>query len=106
MPRTVRWLTAAAVLLVTAADARAFFFKGWPGDGRAKPQSLLRLGTPDEGVQPPGEDDWPSPGDDTSLPGGGSSAIPAVPEPGALVLAAVGMGALAVAQRCRRARAR
>jgi hypothetical protein len=100
--RAARWLAVAAVIPTVTANAHAFFFKGWPGDGRAKPQSLLKPGTPDEGGRPPGAGDGPNPGDDTSSPGSGG---PIVPEPGAVVMAAVGIGVVAIVRRCRRSRA-
>ena len=103
--RAARWLAVAAVIPTVTANAHAFFFKGWPGDGRAKPQSLLTPGTPDEGGRPPGAGDGPNPGDDTSSPGSGGPIVPAVPEPGAVVMAAVGIGVVAIVRRCRRSRA-
>jgi hypothetical protein len=101
--RAARWLAAATLLLAMAADARAFFFKGWPGDGRAGSRSLLQPQTPGEGEPPAAAEGGPYPGGDTSEPGGGVPVVPAVPEPGAVVLAAVGLGATALAHLWRRA---
>ena len=99
----IRWLTAAAVCLAMSANARAFFFKGWPGEGRAKPESLLKPGTPDVTGQPPGDVDEPNPGGETNPPGGGP-VVPGVPEPGTVVLACLGIGAVAFTRRLRRTR--
>jgi len=98
--RAVRWLAAATLILATTADARAFFFKGWPGDGLLRTPTLLgpRPNPGDHDDQPPGGINEPNP-DDGSKPGGESPVLPAVPEPGTVVLAAVGLGALALARR-------
>ena len=98
--RAVRWLTAATLILATTADARAFFFKGWPGDGLLRTPTLLgpRPNPGDHDDQPPGFE--PSSGFGSLIPPGGESPVlPAVPEPGTVVLAAVGLGALALARR-------
>lgn len=94
----VRWMTAVGAFLVMSAAAPAFFFKGWPGDGREQPRSLLRPGNPDAGGRPPGETDEPNPDDGTSSPGGGGPIAPDVPEPVTAVLAAVGIGVVAIAR--------
>jgi hypothetical protein len=97
-----RWLAAAACL-TAPAEARGFYFAGWPGDGLDRAPSLLGPVTPDPGDQPPGGVGDPGPGDRTSAPGRGGPLVPAVPEPGTLAMAAAGIVAVALARRRRRA---
>jgi PEP-CTERM motif len=102
--RVIRWLTAVGVFLAMSATAPAFFFRGWPEDGRVNEESLLKPGTPDVEGRPPTNEGEPNSGGDTSLPGGGGPVRPNVPEPGTVVLAAVGIVAVAIVRSRKRNR--
>lgn len=89
--RVARFAAAAAVAMVLASPASAFYFRGWPGDGVPRDRNLV---APNDRLT-----DW-DPGrveirhrdpDRTDEPPTTSTATP---EPGSLALAAIGIGAL------------
>ena len=104
VPWAARCAAAAAVGLTAANGASAFFFKGWPGDRIARPPTLLPPGTSEQTPRtvvefpPPTE----SPPGDTTPPGGGppgGGPPGTTPEPATGLLAAVGVGLVALARR-------
>jgi hypothetical protein len=104
--RRLRWLIAGAVGVLTAGEAPAFYFKGWPGDGLVNPPSLIQSTAPTWGNPPSGrlyEDMNP-----VSRPPrewtGETEAPQQVPEPTALVLAAVGIAGMGVRRLAARRR--
>jgi hypothetical protein len=105
----VAWPTAVLACLALSPTARAFFFRGWPGDGLPKPPALTRPLPGDTDSRPPGVPSEPNPGDHTSAPGGGGPNTPVspagAPEPGTAVMAALGAGVVALV-RWRRKRPR
>jgi PEP-CTERM motif len=105
----VAWPTAVLACLALSPAARAFFFRGWPGEGVPKVPTLTRPIPTDTDSRPPGVIREPNPDDHTSAPGGGSPNTPVspagTPEPGTAVLAALGAGVVALA-RWRRKRPR
>jgi hypothetical protein len=100
VPWSVRCVVAVAVGLVVSNGAGAFFFKGWPGDGLPRERTLLPPST--QTTEPPGETEWPPyrPPPPGEGPKGGNP--PGVPEPATGLLAAVGVGVVALARRRRR----
>ncbi len=101
----VRWLAAAVVCLAVSGTASAFFFRGWPGAGLPKPPTLVKPGSPPDTrgtvSQPPGFGSEPQPGERSGPSGGGPVVpeTPEAPEPGTAVLAALGVGVVALARR-------
>jgi PEP-CTERM motif-containing protein len=103
VPWTMRAAAAAAVGLVAANGASAFFFKGWPGDGLPRERSLLPPST--QTNQPPGETEWPPyrpPTDQPPPEEHPKPTPPGVPEPATGLLAAFGVGVAAIARRRKR----
>lgn len=110
----------AAVLgvLGTGADARAFYFKGWPGAKLTPERTVIspkdqgKPGNPPPsnpfpppgGEHPPGEPGGPdAPGNNQPPPGPGPGPG-SVPEPATGAIGLIGLAALGAARRFRRKR--
>ena len=96
--RVARFAAAAAVALVVASPASAFYFRGWPGDGIPRDRNLVapndrftdtEVGRVEIRPRDPDEDETPT-------------TNTATPEPGSLALAAIGLGVVGVLRRKRR----
>jgi hypothetical protein len=98
VPWAARCAAAAAVGLIVAAEAQAFFFKGWPGDGLPRERTLIPPGANTPGNPPP-PNFWI---EEPPEPPPGNQSPPEIPEPSTVLLAAVGAGVVALARRRRK----
>ena len=88
----------AAALLLLGQPAAAFYWYGWPGSGLTPPATITPRTTP---KLPVGEE---TPPNITTVPPDVPADPKQVPEPGTLLVTAVGLAAVGLARRWRRGR--
>jgi len=113
-------VVAVVVAATTASNAFGFYFLGWPG-GPKDPPSLLTPSagghndSPGQAINPsppptstpnPKSGSNPTPPAPPGLPGGGGQKEPTAPEPGTLMMAAIGLGLAGLIRSRRQARRR
>lgn len=103
--RALRYLAALAGGLLAADAATAFYFAGWPGDGRPRQRTLV---SPSASLveNPPSareETEWYQERPRVERPHDHDHEHPAeTPEPGTLVTAAIGAAVIGLASRRRK----
>lgn len=113
--RRLVWAVAIVVAATTASSAFGFYFLGWPSGPKGSASLLTPLADghhypPGQGINPistpvttSGQNHSTDPGHSVSPKLPGSGPEPVTPEPGTLVLAAVGLGLAGLMRaRCKR----
>jgi hypothetical protein len=102
------WVVALVAIIVTSAQAHAFYWYGWPGSG--VPPDRTIVGPPGGSSKPPPKNPTGTPvvvtnpppgGTGTEPPGGGSESHP-TPEPATGLATLAGLGVLAVVRAFKR----
>lgn len=99
--RWVCWAGIVGLMLALAQSANAFYWYGWPGSGNSTPVPVAPKSLP---PNPPTNPDGPTTPPPEDPPPDVPTDPKAIPEPGTLLATGIGLAAIGVVRRWKRAR--